>query len=173
MKKIQQGFTLIELMIVVAIIGILAAVAIPAYQDYTVRSKLSEGLVLASSAKVSVAEGFYTNGLQGVTAGSLSYATGFTATKYVTTLTIDDGTTAAPGLITITYNAGNVGQIVPATSDMMTITPSIAGLVLANNLVGNIDWACASATSATATARGLPVGLIGTVASRFAPTECK
>jgi type IV pilus assembly protein PilA len=58
MKAVHKGFTLIELMIVVAIIGILAAIAIPAYQDYTVRSKITEGLGLASSAKVAVTEGF-------------------------------------------------------------------------------------------------------------------
>jgi type IV pilus assembly protein PilA len=57
-KHMQKGFTLIELMIVVAIIGILAAIAIPAYQDYTVRSKVTEGLNIASSAKVSVSEGY-------------------------------------------------------------------------------------------------------------------
>jgi type IV pilus assembly protein PilA len=62
MKKVQQGFTLIELMIVVAIIGILAAIAIPAYQDYTIRSQVSEGLSLASGSKVAVAEFFQNEG---------------------------------------------------------------------------------------------------------------
>ena len=62
MKKVQQGFTLIELMIVVAIIGILAAIAIPAYQDYTIRSQVSEGMSLAAAAKSAVAESFLNNG---------------------------------------------------------------------------------------------------------------
>src|SRR5690606_25075548 len=62
MKKVQQGFTLIELMIVIAILGILMAIAIPAYQDYTVRAKVSEGLNVAGAAKLAVAETFQTNG---------------------------------------------------------------------------------------------------------------
>ena len=84
LKKVQQGFTLIELMIVVAIIGILAAIAIPAYQDYTVRAKVTEGLNLADSAKTAVAEAFQSNDMAGVTAAAAAWnAPNFVATKYV------------------------------------------------------------------------------------------
>ncbi len=74
-KKLQQGFTLIELMIVVAIIGILAAIAIPAYQDYTVRSKVTEGLSVADAEKVAVAEGFQSNDTAGVMTAAASWLT--------------------------------------------------------------------------------------------------
>jgi len=168
-KHTQKGFTLIELMIVVAIIGILAAIAIPAYQDYTVRSKVTEGLNIASSAKVSVSEGFQSNDMAGVNAGSTSWNANFTATKYVQNVGIDPAT----GVITITYAAATP-QISGKT---VTLRPSIrignTPTALATTQSGNIDWACASDTSATAASRGNMPVVAGTVPSRYAPTECK
>jgi len=171
MKKIQHGFTLIELMIVVAIIGILAAVAIPAYQDYTIRSKVTEGLVLASAAKVGVSEGYYSNDIAGLLAGSVEYTNNFTATKYVDDITIDP----ANGVIEITYNAAANGIPQLAGANQITLTPSIAGVALILGLTGNIDWACVSSTSTTAgTTRGLPFTAPGNpVEARYAPSECK
>jgi type IV pilus assembly protein PilA len=100
MKQIQKGFTLIELMIVVAIIGILAAVAIPAYQDYTVRARVSEGLGLASAAKALVAEN--------AASGAATFDAGFTApsaTDNVSAVAID----ASTGMITVTFQAKSGG----------------------------------------------------------------
>ena len=163
MKRMQQGFTLIELMIVVAIIGILAAVAIPAYQDYTVRSKVAEGLSLASSAKVGVAEAYYAGDMNGVAAFALEYNGNFTATKYVSLITVQPD-----GVTVIDFDAANL----PQATGPLVLTPSIGGALLVPGLTGNIDWACASATSLTATGRGLPV-VAGGLPSRYAPSECK
>ena len=100
-KKVQQGFTLIELMIVVAIIGILAAIAIPAYQDYTIRAKVTEGLSLADSAKTSVAEGLQSDDMVGVSSAATAWnAPNFVATKYVSNVAIN----ATTGVITVFYN---------------------------------------------------------------------
>jgi len=167
MKKIQQGFTLIELMIVVAIIGILAAIAIPAYQDYTIRAKVTEGLSLAAAAKVTVAEAYQSDGLiPGVQAAAAVWNPAFVPTKYVAGVTIAAGT----GVITILYGAA------PATPPQIAgltliLTPSIGGAALAA-LPGSIDWACGSATTVVATARGVPV-TAGTVPARYVPSECK
>jgi type IV pilus assembly protein PilA len=162
-KKVQQGFTLIELMIVVAIIGILAAIAIPAYQDYTIRAKVTEGLNIADSAKTAIAEAYQSNDMPGVTAIAATWTASFTPTKYVATAVV-----AATGTITVGYSA-----IIPQINGLtVVLTPSIAKVALAANQNGNMDWACASTKSATATNRGLPVNL-GTAPARYMPTECK
>jgi len=174
MKAVQKGFTLIELMIVVAIIGILAAIAIPAYQDYTIRSKVTEGLNLASAAKVNVAEAFQSNDIVGVGAAATAWNNpgggSFTPTKYVQNININGAT----GVITVTYAAATP-QINGLTVLVSPFIRNAAGAAaaLATNLQGNIDWACTSVSSTTATARGMGAAGLGTLIAKYAPTECK
>ena len=163
-NKVQKGFTLIELMIVVAIIGILAAIAIPAYQDYTIRAKVTEGLNLADSAKTAVAESYQSGDITGVTAAANSWNSNFTATKYVSTIAI--GTTS--GIITVTFAAATP-QI---STQTLKLSPYIGGVALATNQTGNIDWACTSAGNSTATAQSMAAA-VGTLLTRYAPSSCK
>lgn len=131
MTKLQKGFTLIELMIVVAIIGILAAIAIPAYQDYTIRAQVSEGMNLAAAAKAAVAESFLNRGTAPAnrTVAGMSAGATDTSGKYVTGVNVTNGT------IIVTY--GN-----EANSQINTLTLEIVPYVTNDR---SVAWRCGGA----------------------------
>lgn len=163
MKRVQQGFTLIELMIVVAIIGILAAVALPAYQDYTVRAKVTEGLSMAASAKTAVSEN---------AANGAAFDSGWTApaaTQNVASVGISQST----GAITITYSSkidSGHTLILSPIDGSPTSGSALAGTSTASTIpsAGNIAWNCKSAGSTSGY-----VGTSGTLAAKYVPAECR
>lgn len=185
MKKLQKGFTLIELMIVVAIIGILAAIAIPAYTDYTVRAKVTEGLILASAPKAAISEGFQSAGLVGVQSAAVAWA--FTPTKYVSGIAIINAPGATQGEITVTYlaAANGISQL-NAAQNTLVLAPYLrttagspsagATIKLGSAAVGDegaVDWGCASVVQTNATGKGMVGITAGTLLAKYAPSECR
>jgi type IV pilus assembly protein PilA len=132
MKKVQQGFTLIELMIVIAIVGILAAIAIPAYQDYTIRAKVSEGIGLADAAKISVADYYQTK--NAFPADNAAAGVDTTATAIVKSVTV------TAGVIDVAFKA--IGGSV-ADGDIIRFTPTA-------NAQGVLEWGCVAGTDLAA-----------------------
>jgi type IV pilus assembly protein PilA len=141
--KMQKGFTLIELMIVIAIIGILAAIAIPAYQDYTIRSKVSEGLNMAGAAKLAVAETFDSTGA--LAANNAAYGLPQPASiagTYVASIS------AVTSLVTITYRLIAAGKVDAGNSVLLTANTTLPGAT---------QWTCTSAS----------------INPRFLPANCR
>ncbi len=154
-QKVQQGFTLIELMIVIAIIGILASVALPAYQDYTVRAQVSEGAIAASSIKIGVTEMFADGGMVGVVA----YAAEILAdqanlkTDRITEIFVNGATGA------VVVSMGGIAQLTGTTEDLSYV-PQIKNLPISDtNATGSITWECDS--------------VLTTIKNSFLPAVCR
>jgi type IV pilus assembly protein PilA len=190
-RTLQKGFTLIELMIVVAIIGILAAVALPAYQDYTVRAKISEAVISASSAKGLLSEAFQTDSITGLGAASVAY-NNTTAnprvqktSKYVDNVCIGAAAAVGAECVPFVATATNWPIMVSIKADglngiptglngqFLTLSPNVQLNTPTAGSAGAIDWACASVTNATAATRLLTNRVIGTLEAKYAPSECR
>ena len=167
MKSLQKGFTLIELMIVIAIIGILAAIALPAYQDYTVRSRVSEALVAAGSAKINVQDVLASGNPRGDAAGySMGYNAPPAATANVGSVAINAGT----GVITVDTTAAAGNGTLTFTPNAPAGTALPVGTAAFAPPIAPTEWRCAASGANVAAFSG---AVAGTLPARFAPSECK
>ena len=158
MKKFQQGFTLIELMIVVAIIGILAAIAIPAYQDYTVRAKVSEGLIAASQFKVGVGD-MLSEGMAGIGRYAIEVAAD---QANIQTDKIAGVVIGAAGEITVTMDNTATGIPQLGGTNVLGFVPTINNAALTDaNATGTIEWNCKPANGIT------------TIPPKYLPGQCR
>jgi type IV pilus assembly protein PilA len=162
MKSLQKGFTLIELMIVIAIIGILAAIAIPAYQNYIIRSQVTEGLSLADNYETAVAEFYQNNGTfpAGVSVAGSSTTIpmpGASVGKYVSAITVD-----ASGNIKVTYGGTQASTKLP--------TSSILYLQVGTNTNGDVAWVCGTQVAPT----GVTLNAAATtnIPAQYLPSSC-
>jgi type IV pilus assembly protein PilA len=149
MKAVQKGFTLIELMIVVAIIGILAAIAIPQYQDYTVRSKITEALNLAAPAKLGIAETYASNGTwpaDNATAGIAATI----SSKYVTSIDVTGGGAAPSEIVIVLGGSSGIGGNPTVDGESITLTANV------DADGSRVDWTCTS-----------------TAADKYLPANCR
>ena len=160
MKKMQKGFTLIELMIVVAIIAILAAIALPAYQDYTIRSQAAEGMSLAAAPKTAIAETFVNRGewpADRAAAGLSADATDTTG-QFVQSVEVTDGE------IIVTYGENANTKIAGET---LVFTPY-------ETADGGVAWQCSSVTAGPVPAGTVATGpTAGTLEAKYAPAQCR
>jgi type IV pilus assembly protein PilA len=168
-RTVQKGFTLIELMIVIAIIGILAAIAIPAYQNYTIRSQVTEGLSLADGWKTSISEyyaqyGSFPSGSATTPAAGIIAVSGASVGKYVSAIAV-----VAGGQIGVTYSGTQVNAKLKAGT--LAFTPGLD----ANN---DVIWICGTASTPTGVSLGdgTNAGVVGTtttsVSAAYLPTSC-
>jgi type IV pilus assembly protein PilA len=164
MKTIQKGFTLIELMIVIAIIGILAAIAIPAYQNYTIRSQVTEGISMAAGWKTAISEyyaqnGSFPTGSTTIAAGAANKVsvTGNSQGKYVGSITVGAG-----GVISVTYTGSQVSA--KLLNGILTFVPG-------TDANADVVWICGTATLPTNVTLGGGAANT-TITAAYLPTSC-